>query len=222
MIEVSGIKVPQIVEKLHEAHAEPVTELENWENPIQFMASVILSAQATDKGVNKVTPALFAKYKTAEDFANADPEELDKFVSSINYHFTKSKRIIDANKFVVENYGGELPADMEKLVAIPGIGRKSANVIMQEALGVDAVGMVVDTHVTRVTHRLGLQSYENQKDAVKIEQKLMEVFPKEEWRFLSQALVLHGRYICTAKKPKCSECVLNKLCPSAFKVPGWK
>ena len=219
-IDTSGKKAKEIITQLHKVYEEPKTELENWQNPIQFMASVILSAQATDKGVNKATPALFAKYKTAEDFANADVEELMKLVSSINFYRVKAQRIIDANKFVIENYGGELPADINKLVLIPGIGRKSANVIMQEALGVEAVGMVVDTHITRLSNRLGLQPYDNQKDAVKIEQKLMEVFPQEEWRFLSQAMVLHGRYVCTAKKPKCSECVLNKVCPSAFKIQG--
>ncbi len=219
-IDTSGKKVKEIVSQLHKVYEEPKTELDNWENPIQFMASVILSAQATDKGVNKATPALFAKYKTATDFANADIDELMKLVSSINFYRVKAQRIIDANKFVIENFGGELPADINKLVLIPGIGRKSANVIMQEALGVEAVGMVVDTHITRLSNRLGLQPYDNQKDAVKIEQKLMETFPQEEWRFLSQAMVLHGRYVCTAKKPKCSECVLNKLCPSAFKIPG--
>lgn len=210
--------IPEILEKLHEEYDSPVTELDNWENPIQFMASVILSAQATDKGVNKITPALFAKYKTCEDFANADLEELTQMVSSINYYKTKAKRIIDANKFVLENFKGELPADMEKLVLIPGIGRKSANVIMQEALGAEAAGVVVDTHITRVTNRLGLQPYDNQKDAVKIEQELMKAFPKDEWAFISQAIVLHGRYVCKAKKPNCSECVLKKICPSAFKV----
>jgi endonuclease-3 len=219
-IDTSAKRAKEIVTKLHEAYDSPVTELDNWENPIQFMASVILSAQATDKGVNKITPALFAKYKTSEDFANADLEEITKMVSSINYYRTKAKRIIDANKFVIANYNGELPPDMEKLIAIPGIGRKSANVIMQEALKVDAVGMVVDTHITRLSYRLGLQPYDNQKDAVKIEQKLMEVFDKDEWRFLSQAMVLHGRYVCKAKKPICSECVLNKVCPSAFKIEG--
>ncbi len=216
--ELNPQKIKQILMELHEAYDSPVTELENWENPIQFMASVILSAQATDKGVNKVTPALFAKYKTATDFANADLEDLTKMVSSINYYKTKAKRIIDANKFITSNYRGVLPPDIAKLILIPGIGRKSANVIMHEALGAEAQGVVVDTHITRVTHRLGLHLYSNQKDAVKIEQELMKIFPKEEWAFLSSALVLHGRYVCKAKKPLCGECVLNKVCPSAFKV----
>lgn len=210
----------EVLEKLHLEYDEPQTELEHWTNPIQFMVSVILSAQATDKGVNKVTPAIFAEYETAEDFANANLEKLTKMVSSINYYKTKAKRIIDAAKFVVESYGGELPPDMEKLVAVPGIGRKSANVIIQEALQAEAQGVVVDTHVTRVTNRLGISPYDNQKDAAKIEQVLVKAFPKSDWAFASGALVLHGRYICKAKKPKCSECILNKICPSAFKVPG--
>ena len=210
-------KILEILSKLHSEYDEPKTELENWSNPIQFMAAVILSAQATDKGVNKVTPALFAKYKTANDFASADLEEITKMVASINYYKTKAKRIIDACAYIIEIFDGELPPDINKLIEIPGIGRKSANVILHEALD-DSQGVVVDTHVTRVSYRLGLTKFDNQKDAEKIEVVLKGIIPEDEWRFYSGAAVLHGRYICKAKNPKCADCVLNKVCPSAFRV----
>ncbi len=210
--------IPLILEQLHKEYEEPETELENWVNPIQFMVAVILSAQATDKGVNKVTPKLFEKYKTATDFANANIEELTSYVSSINYYITKAKRIVAACDFVLKNFGGNLPADISELIKIPGIGRKSANVIINEALKAETQGVVVDTHISRVSNRLGLTSYNDQKDAVKIEQELMQKLPKSEWQFYSNAGVLHGRYICVARKPKCEQCSLNKLCPSAFKI----
>lgn len=208
----------EILNLLHTQYNEPQTELENWTNTTQFMASVILSAQATDKGVNKITPVLFERYKTLDDFADANLEELSKLVSSINFYNMKAKRIIAAAKFVRENFNGEYPEDIEELIKIPGIGRKSANVILCEALKVEAQGVVVDTHITRVSKRLNLTSYNDQKDAEKIESELKEILPKSEWSFYSGSVVLHGRYICKAKKPKCEECILNKICPSAFKV----
>lgn len=202
---------------LHGYYKNPVTELENWTNPVQLMVCVILSAQATDKGVNKITPALFEKYKTVQDFASEKPEVLSKYVSSINFYNSKTERIIKACNFVIENYNGELPKDIDLLVKIPGIGRKSANVILNEAYGISS-GIVVDTHMTRVTNRLGLTKYDDQKDAEKIEQDLIKQVDKDEWRFFSSAVVLLGRYICKARKPDCANCPLNSICPSAFKV----
>ncbi len=200
--------VTQILEILHQEYENPKTELENWKTPEEFMVAVILSAQATDKGVNKVTKALFEKYKSPKDFANAKPEDVAKLIKSINYYKTKAKRIIDANKFVVENYGGKLPADIDKLVKIPGIGRKSANVILHETLETSQ-GIVVDTHVKRVSYRLGLTK---ETDSEKVEQDLMKIIPKEEWGFFSTAIVLHGRYVCKAKNPDCENCALKKIC----------
>ena len=206
----------EILELLHKQYKNPKTELENWKNPIQFMACVILSAQATDVGVNKISKNLFSKYKTAQDFAKADLSELETYVRSINYYKTKAKRIIDACKFIIENYKGEMPDNIEDLIKIPGIGRKSANVIIYEALNKeDTAGIVVDTHVTRVSQRLGLIDAKL-NNAVKIEIELQKIIPKNEWKFYSSAIVLHGRYVCKAKKPNCEECVLNKICPSAF------
>lgn len=211
------MKTSELLKILHETYSDPVTELKNWTNGIQFMVSVILSAQATDKGVNKATPTLFAKYKTAKDFASANIDDLQKLVSSINFYRVKAKRIIDACKYVEDNYGGALPKDIDKLVKIPGIGRKSANVILIEVFN-EAHGIVVDTHITRVSKRWNLTKYTDQKDAEKIEEDLKREIPEKDWGFYSSAVVLHGRYICKARKPLCSECPLNKICPSAFKV----
>ena len=209
------MNIRSLLELLHKEYTSPKTELDNWTTTPQFMASVILSAQATDKQVNKIAKSLFEKYSSVDDFANADINELEIIVSSINYYKTKAKRIIDANKFIKESFSGEIPKSIEELIKIPGIGRKSANVILQETMGISQ-GIVVDTHVTRVSNRLKL--VENQTNAEKIEKELMTKIPKNEWRFFSQSVVLHGRYICKAKKPNCSECVLNKICPSAFKI----
>ncbi|OGC51157.1 endonuclease III [candidate division WWE3 bacterium RIFCSPLOWO2_01_FULL_39_13] len=210
-----NIYVHWIISSLEKAYPAPKTELENWKNPIQFMVCVILSAQATDKGVNKISRELFSRYKNAGDFAKAKQGELKKHVKSINYYKTKAKRIIDACRYVKENFSGELPKSIDKLVQIPGIGRKSANVILQEALG-ESQGIVVDTHVTRLSYRLGLTPHNDQKDAEKIEQALQRIIPKNKWQFYSSAAVLHGRYICKAKSPNCKECVLNKKCPASL------
>jgi len=209
------MNIRSLLELLHKEYTSPKTELDNWTTTPQFMASVILSAQATDKQVNKIAKSLFEKYSSVDDFANADINELEIIVSSINYYKTKAKRIIDANKFIKESFSGEIPKSIEELIKIPGIGRKSANVILQETMGISQ-GIVVDTHVTRVSNRLKL--VENQTNAEKIEKELMTKIPKNEWRFFSRSIVLHGRYVCKAKKPNCSECVLNKICPSAFKI----
>lgn len=215
---IMPFQIEQIIEQLGQKYDSPKTELENWTSPIQFMVSVILSAQATDKSVNKVTGRLFDEYKTSADFANADLQELAKRVSSINFYKTKAERIIKACSYVETHFKGRLPHSIEDLIKIPGIGRKSANVIIIEALKLPAQGIVVDTHVTRVSNRLGLSTYTDQKDAVKIEQELKKIVPQKDWAFFSTTIVLHGRYICKSRKALCSECVLNKLCPSAFKV----
>lgn len=212
----SKTEIQQILKLLHNQYPSPKTELENWETPFQFLACVILSAQATDKGVNKVTKALFERYKTVEDFAKADLEELQTYVKSINYYKTKAQRIIDAAKFLEKNFAAQLPQTIDDLIKIPGIGRKSANVILNEAYNISQ-GVVVDTHVTRVSNRLGLTTYKDQKDAEKIETQLKEIIPKDKWQFYSGATVLHGRYVCKAQNPNCEECNLNKVCPNAFK-----
>jgi endonuclease III len=207
----------KILELLKTVYPDPKTELENWKEPFQFLACVILSAQATDKGVNKVTPTLFSKFNTINDFADADINEVMECVKSINYFKTKSQRIKNAAIHIRDEFHGNIPLTIEELIHIPGIGRKSANVILNEVFNLSQ-GVVVDTHVTRVSNRLGLTNYKDQKDAEKIEAELKDIVPKESWRFYSSAIVLHGRYVCKAKNPNCAGCVLNKICPSAFKV----
>jgi len=202
----------EIAKLLKEQRPNPRTELVHG-NEMQLAVAVMLSAQTTDKKVNEITSKLFNKYKSWEDFAKADLKELQSDIRGVNFHLGKAERIISAAKVILTQFGGSVPKTLADLIKIPGIARKSANVIMQELWDV-AEGIVVDTHVTRVSNRLGLTI---NQDAVKIEKDLTELLPKEYWRNISGALVLHGRYICTARKPKCSECVLNKICPSAFK-----
>jgi endonuclease-3 len=206
-------RATQIASVLQRKNPNPKTELSHT-NEYELAVSVMLSAQTTDKKVNQITPLLFQKYSTWKALANADLIEVQKIIRTVNFYKGKSDRLIKAARKVVADFDGSLPHSMEELMQIPGIARKSANVIMQEAWGV-AEGIVVDTHVIRVSGRLELTT---QKDPKKIEKELMSVIPKSYWRNFSSALVLHGRYVCTAKKPKCGECVLNKLCPSAFKV----
>ncbi|OGC56575.1 endonuclease III [candidate division WWE3 bacterium RIFCSPLOWO2_12_FULL_36_10] len=204
-----------IAKLLKTKYPDPKTELVH-ENEMQLAVSVMLSAQTTDKKVNEITSKLFKKYKTWEDFANANLTELQSDIRGVNFHLGKAKRLIKAGRVVTAEFKGVLPDTIEQLTKIPGVARKSANVIIQEIWN-KAEGIVVDTHVTRVSNRLGLTK---NQDAVKIEKDLMTQIPKEYWRNFSGAMVLHGRYVCTARKPKCGDCVLNKVCPSAFKSGG--
>ncbi len=204
-----ALEVARLLEK---EHPNPRTEL-NHENEMQLAIAVAMSAQTTDKKVNQVNERLFKKYKTWQDFANANLKELQKDMYGINFHRGKAERVIKMAQMVISDFEGKLPQTMSALMKLPGVARKSANVIMQEAWNI-AEGIVVDTHVTRVSNRLGLTT---NQDAKKIESDLMVLLPKESWRNISGAMVLHGRYICTARKPKCGECILNKICPSAFK-----
>jgi len=211
-------RVQEILEILEKQYPNAKTELE-WSKkyPFQLIVAVMLSAQATDAGVNKATKELFKKYKTPKDFAEAKYEDLIKYTKSINYYKTKTERIINAAQALLTLYGGDIPKNINDLVKLPGIGRKSANVILQEVYGIGE-GIVVDTHVTRVTYRLGLQPYNNQKDAEKIEAELKKIVPKDKYKLFSRLIVLHGRYVCKAKNPNCESCKIQHLCPSAFKV----
>lgn len=201
----------QIAKLLKQKHPNPKTELV-YENEMQLSIAVAMSAQTTDKKVNEVNAGLFKKYKTWEEFANADLTELQSDIHGVNFHKGKAARIIKMAQMMISDFGGILPKSIDGLIKLPGVARKSANVIQQELWDI-AEGVVVDTHVIRVSNRLGLTVH---MDAVKIEKDLMNTFPKESWRNISGALVLHGRYVCIARKPKCEECVLNKVCPSAF------
>jgi len=203
----------EVAKLLKKEHPEPKTELVHT-NEFQLAVAVMLSAQTTDKKVNQITAGLFKKYVSWQDLAGANLIELQKDIYGVNFHLGKAERLISAGKVVTAEFGGTLPHTIDQLMKIPGVARKSANVIMQELWNI-AEGIVVDTHVTRVSQRLGLTT---NKEPVKIEKELMALFPKDYWRNISSAMVLHGRYVCVARKPKCEVCVLNKICPSAFKL----
>lgn len=214
-VKVKNIKqqAVEVAEKLKKEHPSPKTEL-NYKNEYQLAVAVMLSAQTTDKKVNQVTPGLFKKYPDWKDLAKAQISDVRDLIHGVNFHLGKAERLILAGQKVVRDFAGKLPKSISELVTIPGIARKSANVIQQELWDISE-GIVVDTHVTRVSNRLGLTA---NKEPVKIEKDLMAVLPKEYWRNFSGSLVLHGRYVCVARKPRCGDCVLNKICPSAFNV----
>jgi endonuclease III len=191
----------------------PVCEV-NHKNALQLMVGVILSAQSTDKTVNEITPALFKKYPTAKAFADASPLDIENMIYRCGFFRAKTRSVMAACRMLVEKYGGEVPKTMEELLELPGIGRKSANVILGAAYGITS-GIVVDTHMIRLANRFRLSKGD---DPVKIEQDLMKVVPKKDWIYFSQAMVLHGRYICVAKKPRCWECHLIKICPFPDKI----
>jgi endonuclease-3 len=178
------------------------------ETPLQLLVATILSAQCTDVRVNMVTPALFARYKTALDFANAKAAELERMIASTGFFRNKARNIIDCCKVIVEKHGGEVPDTLEELVQLPGVGRKTANVVLGNAF--DTPGITVDTHVLRLSRRLGLTVHE---DPVKVEFDLMAVLPEADWTMFSHRMIFHGRQVCFARKPNCPACTLNKLCP---------
>jgi endonuclease-3 len=177
-------------------------------NPLQLLVATILSAQCTDARVNQVTPALFRRYPDAAAFAQADPRELERLIQSTGFFRSKAKNIIGCCRGLVEKHNGQVPADLEALVALPGVGRKTANVVLGDCFGIP--GVVVDTHVKRLSRRLGLT---RALQPEKIEQELMQLVPAAEWTQLGHRLIHHGRAVCVARKPKCGACVLASLCP---------
>lgn len=181
-------------------------------NNIQLLVAVILSAQCTDKKVNEVTVPIFKKYKTAKDFANAKQAIFEKEIHQTGFYRTKARNIIAACKKIETEFKGKLPRTMTDILTLPGVARKTANVVLGNAYGV-VEGIAIDTHMIRLSQRLGLTK---QTDPVKIERDLMVLFPKKNWFRLTYMLINHGRAICEAKKPKCAECPLNKLCPSSL------
>lgn len=184
----------------------------NYRNPLELLVATVLSAQSTDVQINKVTEKLFKKYKTTEDYAGADLKELENDLYSSGFYKTKAKNIKTAAQIIVERYNGEIPKTMEELTSLPGIGRKTANIVLARAFGI-VEGIAVDTHVKRVSRRLGLTK---NFDPEKIEQDLISLARKEDLDSLSMTLIYHGRKICQAKKPKCPVCVVNQLCPSSL------
>ena len=209
----SPARVRAILQKLDEAYANVNCALVH-ETPFQLLIATILSAQCTDERVNKVTKTLFAKYRTPRDFAAANPMELEQDIRSTGFFRNKAKSILGASKKIVEEFGGEVPRTMDELLTLPGVARKTANVVLGTAFGI-AVGVVVDTHVTRLSERLGLS---RNTDAKKIEQDLIHVVPREKWILFSHQLIWHGRKVCQARKPRCVECTLEQLCHAKDKT----
>jgi endonuclease III len=208
-------RAAEVVKRLAEEYPGTAKELAalRHENPYQLLVATILSAQSTDETVNKVTPALFERYPTPADLAHANPEELEKLIYPTGFFRNKAKSLIGMAQALEERFGGEVPRDIEDLVTAPGVGRKTANVV--RSIAFDLPGLAVDTHVARLVRRLKLT---NETDPVKIEMDLNGIVPPEELGTLSLRLILHGRRVCTARKPRCDICVLNDICPSAFKV----
>jgi endonuclease III len=203
-------RTSKINSRLKKEFSEAKTALE-FSNPLQLLISTILSAQCTDVRVNLVTPNLFAKYKSAKDFAGADISELEIEIKSTGFYRMKAKHIIEACKTIAEQFGGVVPKTMDELLTLPGVGRKTANCVLGGAYGIQS-GIVVDTHVLRLANRLGL----TKNDAPdKIEQELMTLVPKKEWYRFSNLIILHGRKTCKARKPLCEKCVLSNICPSS-------
>jgi endonuclease-3 len=203
-------RFPIILAHLKNAYPDAHCELD-FSNPLQLVCATILSAQCTDVRVNMVTPTLFAQYPDAQALAAARQEDVEEIIRSTGFFRNKAKSLIGMAQAVVAEQGGDIPASMDALVKLPGVGRKTANVVLGNAFAINE-GVVVDTHVARVSGRLGLTAH---TDPVKIEQDLMRLAPREEWTLLSHLLIFHGRRICIARKPRCRECVLAPLCPSA-------
>jgi endonuclease III len=201
-------RLKQVLRALKAEYPDVQCALEH-QNALQLMIATILSAQCTDVRVNKVTPALFRKYPSVQAFADAPQAELEEIIRTTGFFRNKAKNIIGASKRIVHRYGGQVPRDMENLLTLPGVARKTANVVLGTAFGI-ASGVVVDTHVFRITHRLGLTKG---KTPEKVEMDLMKSIPRDEWINFSHRLIHHGRKVCAARKPACERCVLIELCP---------
>lgn len=210
-------RIAEIDRRLKEAYPRAHIVLD-FKTDFQLLVAVILSAQTTDITVNKVTPVLFERYPDAGSVAAADLEEFEQVIKPTGFYHNKAKNVIGAARMIVAEFGGRVPDTMEDLVRLPGVARKTANIVLFNAYGIND-GIAVDTHVKRLSERLGFSA---EKDPVKVERDLMRIFPREEWGTLTYRLIDHGRAICDAKRPVCGECVLAELCPSAFKVKGWR
>lgn len=203
-------RIGEIIKRLKKAYPDARCALDH-QTPLQLLVATILSAQCTDVRVNMVTPGLFKKYQNAKAFANARPEEFEDEIRSTGFFRNKTKSILGMANALVEHHGGEVPSTMDELTPLPGVGRKTANVVLGNAFGKNE-GVVVDTHVGRISQLLGLTK---QTDAVKIENDLIALVPRKEWTLFSHLLIHHGRAVCIARRPRCEECVLSDLCPSS-------
>jgi len=204
------VRAPAILERLKAAYPEARTALDH-RNAFELLVATILSAQTTDVRVNMVTPALFAGYPNAAALARARPGDVEEIIKSTGFFRNKARSIIGMAQGLVADFDGQVPRTMEQLLTLPGVGRKTANVVLGNAFGIND-GIVVDTHVTRLSRLLGLT---RQTDPVKIERALMRLFPRDDWALLSHLLIFHGRQVCIARRPRCGECVVADLCPSA-------
>ncbi|MBA2443333.1 MAG: endonuclease III [Rubrobacter sp.] len=207
---MSAAPVEDVISRLKQEYPGARTELD-WETPLDLLVATILSAQCTDVRVNGVTEGLFARYRTAGDYAAAEPAVLEEEIRPTGFYRNKARSIQGMARALLEDHGGEVPRTMKELVALPGVGRKTANVVLGDAFGTPE-GVVVDTHVKRLSNRLGLTG---QKDPEKIERDLLEVVPEEDRAVFAHLLISHGRRVCKARKPDCPECVLNHICPSS-------
>ncbi len=196
----------KVVELLLKKYPAPKIAL-NFNNPLELLVATILSAQCTDKRVNEVTKGLFKKYRTAGDYASADPKVFEQEIRPTGFYKNKARQVINCCKALVERYGGRVPDTLEELTSLPGVGRKTANVVLGSAFGRQAIA--VDTHVLRVSNRLGLV---DSKDPDRVEQELMRQVPRDRWTAFTLAMILHGRETCTARRPKCGECILRREC----------
>ena len=204
----------KIMAPLRNAYPDSKGTALKFSNALELLVATILSAQCTDKRVNEVVKVLFKRYRTPEDYANADMKELQEIIKSTGFYRNKAKFIKAAAKMLVEDFNSEVPRSMDKLTKLPGVARKTANVVLSNAFGI-VEGLAVDTHVMRLSRRLG---FTKETDRDKIEQALMSLFPKEQWFEVTNLLITHGRRICSTRSPRCGECVVSGLCPSAFKI----
>lgn len=210
-------RIKEIINRLKKSYPNAKIAL-NFSNNWELLVAVILSAQCTDKKVNEVTARLFKKYRTLKDYLKAKSKEFEKMIRPTGFYRAKAKSILESAKILKEKFGGKVPRTMEEMLTLRGVARKTANVVLGNAYGV-VEGIAVDTHVRRLSQRLGFSKH---NDPNKIEQDLMRLFPKKDWFKLTYLLINHGRAICTAKDPRCDLCPLNKICPSAFKFPRFR
>jgi endonuclease-3 len=204
-------RAEKVIQQLEKQYPDAKTAL-NYSNPLEILVATMLSAQTTDERVNIVTKSLFQKYHAPEDYANAEIKQLEQDIRSTGFYHNKARNLQKAAQVLIEKYHSQVPKTMEELIELPGVARKTANIVLYNSYGTIA-GIAVDTHVRRVSQRLGLAEHD---DPVKIEQDLMQITPKEKWMELTDLLIFHGRQVCIARKPKCEICVLNKICPCAF------
>jgi endonuclease-3 len=204
-------RVAKVIEFLEKKYPDAKTAL-TYSNPLEMLVATMLSAQTTDARVNIVTQKLFKKYRTPEDYANTNLKELEQDIRSTGFYHNKARNLQKCCQMLVEKFDSQVPKTMEELVELPGVARKTANIVLNNSYGIIA-GIAVDTHVHRISQRLGLTENE---DATKIEQDLMKITPMEKWMKLTDLLIFHGRQVCIARRPKCDICVLNKICPCAF------